>query len=90
MTNTDNIAQAIRTAYADTVQITGSPDVQIAWIREDVSRYQRAAVDAALIALSCQSDVRIYPQSNQKTLSAAEKAGAVRIGNQDRHLIRIG
>ncbi len=90
MTSTDTIAQAIRTAYADTVQITGSPDVQIAWIREDVSRYQRADVDAALIHLSCQGDVRIYPQSNQKTLSPAEKAGAVRIGNQERHLIRIG
>jgi hypothetical protein len=34
--------------------------------------------------------VRIIPESNQKTLSPAEREAAVSIGNQDRHHIAIG
>ncbi len=91
MTNTDTIAQAIRTDYREIVELTGQTDIPVLWIREseNTSRYQRSEVDAALILLSCQ-DARLNPQSNQKTLGSAERKAAVRIGNQERHLIRIG
>jgi len=34
--------------------------------------------------------VQIVPESNQKVLTKEDRAAAVRIGNQAKHLIRIG
>jgi len=39
--------------------------------------------------LSYARDVKIVPESNQKTLKQADRDAAVSIGNQDRHLIAI-
>lgn len=49
----------------------------------------RGLVDAALTHLGRQNGVSIVPESNQKMLTAWDRAAAVRIGSQDKHLISI-
>ncbi|GIF68531.1 hypothetical protein Ais01nite_65660 [Asanoa ishikariensis] len=79
----------IRKAYAE-IAVSAGELVSLAALRPRVTGAERAGVDAALVALSTAPDVRIVPESNQKTLSAEQRDAAVRIGNQDRHLIAIG
>jgi hypothetical protein len=79
----------IRKAYTEIAMSPGEL-VSLATLRPRLAGADRAGVDAALVALSAAPDVRIVPESNQKTLSAEQRDAAVRIGNQDRHLIAIG
>jgi hypothetical protein len=62
--------------------------VKLSELRPYVGGY-RELVDEALRRLARQRGVSIVPESNQKTLTAADRAAAVRIGNQDKHLIAI-
>ncbi|GIF76978.1 hypothetical protein [Asanoa siamensis] len=80
---------SIRKAYAEIAAHAGEL-VSLAALRPRLAGAERADVDAALVGLSAEPDVRIIPESNQKTLTAAQREAAVRIGNQDRHLIAIG
>jgi hypothetical protein len=50
----------------------------------------REEVDEALRQLLRSSDVNIVPESNQKALTEADRAAAVHIGGQDKHLLAIG
>ena len=79
----------IRKTYA---QIARSPGdyIMLASLRDGLADAARAEVDAALVALERAPEVNLIPESNQKVLTAAERAAAVRIGNQDKHLIAIG
>jgi hypothetical protein len=79
----------VRRAYAE-IAVTPGEMVSLADLRPRLAGAARPEVDAALVALSSAPDVRIIPESNQKTLSDAQRAAAVSIGNQDRHLIAIG
>jgi len=79
----------IRKAYAE-IAMTPGEMVSLAALRPRLAGAARPDVDAALVALSSAPDVRIIPESNQKTLSPAQREAAVSIGNQDRHLIAIG
>lgn len=79
----------IRKAYAE-IAVSAGELVSLAALRPRLAGADRSGVDAALVALSGAPDVRIIPESNQKTLSAEQRDAAVRIGNQDRHLIAIG
>ncbi|SNT38353.1 hypothetical protein SAMN05421812_105183 [Asanoa hainanensis] len=85
----DDIDVRIRKAYAE-IAVSAGELVSLAALRPRLTGAERPGVDAALVALSSAPDVRIIPESNQKTLSAAQRDAAVRIGNQDRHLIAIG
>lgn len=49
----------------------------------------RAAVDEALRGLSRSRRANLVPQANQKVLSPADRAAAVRIGTDDCHLISV-
>jgi hypothetical protein len=51
------------------------------------AKLPRAQVDDALRKLERQPNVNLVPESNQKTLTAADRAAAVHIGDQDKHLI---
>jgi hypothetical protein len=53
---------------------------------DDVSK---AEFDAALVELNRAPDVTLTPETNKKSLSAADKAAAVEIGRQKKHLIAI-
>jgi hypothetical protein len=85
----EDLDALVRKAYAEIAGQSGEL-VSLALLRPRLAGADRPDVDAALVALSSAPDVRIIPESNQKTLTAAQRDAAVRIGNQDRHLIAIG
>ena len=63
--------------------------LMISDVRAALSDLSRDDVDAALRDLLRDPNVHIVPESNQKVLTAEERAGAIEVGNQTRHLIRI-
>jgi hypothetical protein len=78
----------IRKAYAAVAR--PGAWVMLSRLREAIGAADRADVDGALVRLNRAPDVHIIPESNQKALTAVERAAAVSIGNQDRHAIQIG
>jgi hypothetical protein len=82
------VAALIRKAYGNLAAAPGE-SVELVRIRVALGDISRSHVDAALIDLSSAEDVHIFPESNQKTLTADERAASVSIGNQDKHLITI-
>lgn len=83
-----DVMALIRKAYGN---LAGAPgeSVELVRIRAALGDISRSHVDAALIDLSSFADVRIFPESDQKTLTADDRAASVSIGNQDKHLIAI-
>jgi hypothetical protein len=79
----------IRKAYGEVAARAGDW-VMLDKLRRALGPAPRDEVDAALIRLYGVPDVRLVPESNQKVLTADERAAAVSIGNQDKHLIAIG
>jgi hypothetical protein len=80
--------EQIRTAYARLVARPGGW-VSLARLRGEVGDLPRKEVDAALINLYQQPGVSLIPEENQKALTDADRAAAVRIGDQNKHLIAI-
>ncbi|MEU6023136.1 hypothetical protein [Micromonospora sp. NPDC047134] len=78
----------IRQAYHG---LAGGPGdyVMLADLRAALGDLPRAEFDAALIQLNQERNVHLVPESNQKVLRPQERAAAVHIGNQDKHLIAI-
>ncbi len=79
----------VRSAYAALVKKPGDL-VMLDALRGELAGASRAEVDALLVELNRASDVNLIPESNQKVLTAAERAAAITIGNQYKHLIAIG
>jgi hypothetical protein len=44
-------------------------------------------LDAALIGLYCAGEVNLVPQENQMALAPADRAAAIRVGGEDKHLM---
>jgi hypothetical protein len=63
--------------------------VKLVRIRAAISDISTARIDDALTVMGRGTDVRIFAEANQKTLTEADRAAAVTIGNQDKHLIVI-
>jgi hypothetical protein len=84
-----DLESLIRKAYGEVAPRAGAW-VMLDRIRGALGPVSRQEVDAALIRLHRAPDVRLVPETNQKVLTDAERAAAVSIGNQDRHLIAIG
>jgi hypothetical protein len=63
--------------------------VSLTQLRPLLGGAPREAVDAALRQLSRARQANLVPQANQKILSQADRAAAVRIGNEDCHFISI-
>jgi hypothetical protein len=95
MTDTAPIIAAIRCDYAANATHPGQW-MPLSWIREGehTSRYLRADVDAALRELargdSPHQDILLEEQTNQKTLTSADREAAIRVGGRDLTEIRIG
>ncbi|MFC3737732.1 hypothetical protein [Paractinoplanes deccanensis] len=53
------------------------------------SGFGAGAVDDALLRLDRAPDVHLIPESNQKVLTRGQRDAAIRIGNQDMHLLAI-
>jgi hypothetical protein len=63
--------------------------VRLRDLRERLSDQPRPQLDAALAALFAAQRVNLVPQSNQQALTAADRAAALRVGGEDKHLISI-
>lgn len=85
----EDLETRVRKAYGELAPRAGAW-IMLAELRAALGPLPREEVDAALVRLNQAPDVRIIPESNQKVLTADERAAAVSIGNQDRHLIAIG
>jgi hypothetical protein len=80
---------AVRAQGGDATKWDGSP-VMIAALRRHLPPgYAKAEVDAALVDMSSRggNGVVLFPESNQKALLNVHRDGALRMGNQDKHLI---
>ncbi|PRY19473.1 hypothetical protein [Pseudosporangium ferrugineum] len=83
-----DVTALIRAAYARVARQPGDA-VGLAEIRTALPGIDRDEVDEALRALNREPGVRVFGEDNQKTLTAADRAAAVSIGNQDKHLLVI-
>lgn len=83
-----DLEERIRVAYW---KLTKEPRdwVSLTQLRPLLGDAPRDEVDATLRRMSRTPQVNIVPQEDQKTLSAADRESAVRIGNEDTHLISI-
>ena len=90
-TPVDKAKLAILDAYAALPQSGSVGWVQLTELRRrlEADGHSRQDVDEALKLLNRTPAVHIAPESNQKTLTAEERAAAVSIGNQAKHLIAI-
>ncbi|WP_433269680.1 hypothetical protein ACQPWR_12955 [Micromonospora vinacea] len=79
----------VRSAYRELTTAPGAW-VGLADVRDRLADTDRAALDAALRAMVGREDVRIIPVANTKSLTARDRAAAVRIGNEDNHALAIG
>jgi len=84
-----DLEDRIRKAYQELAPLAGD-FVMLAKLRAELKDVPDQQIDAALIQLNRSSDVSLVPESNQKVLTADERAAAVSIGNQDKHLLAIG
>jgi hypothetical protein len=83
-----DLDERIRKAYSALARQPGDY-VSLADLRETLADVGRGDVDVALIQLNRATDVSLVPESNQKVLTDPERAAAVSIGNQLKHLIAI-
>ncbi|HET8658897.1 MAG TPA: hypothetical protein VFM55_07860 [Micromonosporaceae bacterium] len=86
---TGDIEARIRKAYGELAPEPGAW-VGLVDIRSRLGALARPDVDRVLVRMNRGPDVRIVPESGQKTLTDQDREAAVSIGNQDRHLIAIG
>jgi hypothetical protein len=63
--------------------------VGLADLREKLFGVPREAVDAELERMASSQGVHIQAESNQKALTEADRAAAVRFGGDERHLLMI-
>ncbi|MFI8527981.1 hypothetical protein ACIGB8_26205 [Promicromonospora sukumoe] len=84
-----DVADRIRAAYAALTAAPGSW-VSLTRLRHAVADIPRGDLDAALLRLVLEPEVRLNPEFNQKTLTKEDRAAALHTGDEDVHLISIG
>jgi hypothetical protein len=90
VTSSGDLEADIRNAYRTLAAAPGDW-VSLADLRPLLGDVDRAAVDRALTTMIEESrDVNLVPESNQKALTDDQRRAAVRIGDQNKHLISIG
>jgi hypothetical protein len=85
-------AEVVSRIHAAHRELASRPDAysSLADLREQVgSDVSRAEFDKALTEINHTGLAQIVPESNQKTLKPRDRAGAIHLGNQDRHFLRI-
>jgi hypothetical protein len=83
-----DVEKLIRDAY-DRLPGPSGGWVGLADLREELVGVSRAAVDAELERMAGTPGVHIQAEANQKTLTEADRAAAVRFGGDERHLLMI-
>lgn len=88
LTEEPALTERIRSAYR---KLASEPRdlVRLTDLRPLLGEASREAVDAALWQLSRAQQANLFPQANQKVLSQTDRQAAVRIGNEDCHLISL-
>jgi hypothetical protein len=84
-----DIEALVRKAYQELADGPGRW-VKLSDLRGVLSGSPRADVDRVLVEMNRKPDVSIVPESNQKALTDEDRAAAVWIGNQEKHLVAIG
>ena len=64
--------------------------VKLRDLREKLADIPRSALDSTLITMFIAQRINLVPQSNQQALTAADRAAALRLGGEQKHLISIG
>lgn len=63
--------------------------VNLTRLRNALPYLTRTEIDAALREIDRQREADLIPEANQKTLSETDRANAIRIGGEDKHLISV-
>jgi hypothetical protein len=84
-----DIGERIRQAYLELGRRRGAW-VGLAELRVALPDIDRDDLDDALRQLELQPEVSIVPESNQKTLTTADREAALRIGGETKHFLAIG
>ena len=83
-----SLPDRIRHAYTSLAPRPGAW-VELARLRDELDDLTRDDVDATLRTLYRQPDVSLIPEENQKVLTSTDRAAAIEIGDQAKHLIAI-
>lgn len=82
------VENRIRQAYRDLTPRPGAW-VKLSRLRAELTDAPRADVDAALHDMYRSPGVSLIPEENQKVLTAEDRAAAIVIGDQNKHLMAI-
>jgi hypothetical protein len=84
----DDIEARVRDAYVGLAAHAGGW-VDLVRLRDALPDLSKQDLDDALTRMYRSPGVSLIPEENQKTLTAEDRAAAVEIGDQDKHLIAI-
>ncbi len=84
----DAVEASVRAAYVRLAARSGGW-VDLVRLRGELPEVSRRDMDEALTRMSRHPGVTLIPEENQKTLTDADRAAAIEIGDQHRHLIAI-
>jgi hypothetical protein len=84
----NSLEAQIRTAYWQLAEAPGDW-VGLARVRDLLDGATAAEVDDALRRLERKPDVHIVPETDQRRLTQADRAAAVRIGSKENHLLKV-
>jgi hypothetical protein len=84
----DSVEKRIRSAYQDLVQEPRGW-IGLRLLREKLDDLSQGDVDGGLLRLDLLPGVYLQPESDQKSLTDADRAAAIRIGGESKHLLSI-
>jgi hypothetical protein len=84
----DDAESGIATGYRALASEPGA-FVRLAELRDKLAGLPRDETDAALGRMYREQLINLIPQSNRRELTAEDRASALRIGGEDKHLISI-
>jgi hypothetical protein len=84
--NSASLEAQIREAYRAVCPFPGAW-VSLADVRDRLAGAPREAVDAVLIRLFDARVANLMPNENLKTITARDRASAIRLGDRDRHIL---
>src|SRR5262249_34880735 len=83
------VYDAIRKAYDEIRKGQTHEWVSLTQLRKQLSDFGHSEVDLALTRMSRAQEAVLTPDSNQKTLTATDRASALKLGGEDKHLISL-
>lgn len=88
LTGAEPADDGLQSAYARLAARPGAW-VGLARLREALPALPRADFDEALLGLALLPHVELIPEVNQKALTEADRAAAIHVGGEDKHLLQI-